>query len=433
MEKLIPFLDLKKKHSKMKKNMIMVVLYAMLCWSCFKEKDFPKCCEAVETPTVSQRSPVEVIWKKPILSDTSTHYVNPAVPVMFSDRVFFPLREKIPNRMYDKNTGAVLWEWLDEQDSEFTMDDNCYNYQDKYLLNVTTFKKGINVFDMDGNEVWRERLQRSKRAYSENDFNVVGDNVYSIHTDAYKWSEAMHLIRFKIGEWKIDTLFTMHKQGDYHPSLTPPAVWQNELGDEVLIFQNRKWGGNVKERVEYIAYNATRQELLWKKDSLQERPRQQYLFSTKSIPKVKGDYVFILGGFSVLCFHIPTGNLIWETEVKGLGEAFFTSTSSLHLIDDEVCVMTINGILYVLNEKTGAVAWNSTWEWCRYYGSTYHNGILYVACSELVAIDIKQRKLLWSIRSPSPGQNLIQGITVDPKTGYLYIIDSRSVMCLKVK
>lgn len=359
---------LMKKQNKMKKNMMILVLYALLCWSCFKEEPLP-CCEEVEIPT---ESPVEVIWKKPILSDTSTFYVIASDPVMFRDRVFFPLQEKIPNRMYDKNTGAVLWEWLDEQDYDPTQNNSCYNYQDKYLLNVTTFQKGINVFDMDGNEVWRERLQRSRRAYSGNDFNLVGDTVYSIHKDDYKWAEAEHLIRFKIGAWNIDTVFTIYKQGDYQPALTPPAVWKNELGDEVLIFQNRKWGGSVRARVEYVAYNATRKELLWKKDSLQERPRKQYLFSTKSIPKVKGDYVFILAGYSILCFHIPTGNLIWEREVNGSGEAFFQSTSSLYSVGGEVLAMTGNGLLYVLNQNTGDLLWKSDWDWRLYYGSAYH-------------------------------------------------------------
>lgn len=301
---------------------------------------------------------------------------------------------------------------------------------------ITNSDRGITVLNTQGEVVWRAHLDRNQNQYSSNSFNLLGDTVYYVHKNSYSRSTKSHLIRFTIDNWQeIDTLFTLEWQYPYFVVFTPPAVWKNGVGDEILIFQDRKFGQRHSERVEYLAYNATQKQLLWKQDSLHEMPRQLPLHSTLSIPKVKGDLAYIMSGLSVLCFHIPTGALIWESELDNKSDALWSST--LEMVDGKVIVMSQIGTSYGFDEKTGKRIWRTTGKtFIGCQGSAaYRDGVLYYTCEqELRAISTTNGEILWSIPSPAhPYGKMYNGSVIDPETGYLYLSDGRFIMCLKVK
>ncbi|MEM9884795.1 MAG: PQQ-binding-like beta-propeller repeat protein [Bacteroidota bacterium] len=324
--------------------------------------------------------------------------------------------------MRNKTTGELLWDWSHPKHT-WTIEESAINYKDKYFF-FCDLEGPITVLDAaSGIEVWKDDLKggsSSSRAVINNDF------VYYAHNDNSPFERTeSHLVRSKIEEWQWDTLYSIYKTESPFPSIHPPAIWKNKQEQEILIFQDR--GLSFDEPTHLFAYNADKEEIVWKYDSIVYK-------SSVNKPVIKGDLLYYIGLDQIFCFHIPTGSQRWVLDINNneTGEAFFTTT--LHFVEDKI-IFEAYIARYAVNAETGAIIWRrgGLEDLFSCDGRTaFHDGVLYLACvGGIYALDGDTGETLWI--EDKLGEGFLNGITVDPETGYLYTANSEYAWCLKVK
>jgi outer membrane protein assembly factor BamB len=265
--------------------------------------------------------------------------------------------------------------------------------------------------------------------------NQIGENLYTVQsTGSYPNTTSSSMVRTPASNqftgW--DTIYTRLAVPDTFPLFNLPALWVNDQGDSVLIFNDiHSYNGPPpsagRSQTFLTAFNLSTRETLW-----QYADFKGYY----NVPPLINNNRLYVTGPSVYCFDLASGSLLWEKPIEG------TTDGSLVIHEDILVVQGGQTGMWGLNRYTGEQVWynkdtdGNVWE------LTLFDGIVYSTSSgygRLYAVNAETGATIWKEQSPNRKKPKTgnasfanAGVAIDPERRLLYTADKYYVMCIKL-
>ena len=389
-------------------------------------------------------SKLEIVWQQPLSTDTA-EWVSTEPPIIFENNVLFTrftFNEQIDTiKQLNRFTGKLEWAWADYQGRiRFLADNKIYFSDNKYIF--TTWNDVYAINASTGKLSWVTLMPTG----GEGDpfMNIANGKLYHSHIKKENRKiVASYLVRSNSDLGKWDTVFTQPTIGNLEPRAKPPAVWIAPSGDEILIFQIRyvDFSPTIVQRVDVIAYNATKKEIYFRFDNI-----DPYFVGSVLLPYVLNNKVYVPLNRSVVCFDLIEKKKVWEKDF-GFGH-FFNSGQPFLYAENQFFVKPGDRTLYQLDPNTGAEIWADKEAGSGASDMVYNEGIIYYTgdgTGKIYALDISTKKYIWAEKSPNYFYNKFNGkkrydnanigfggIAIDPVNRLLYTSDNYFAMCLKL-
>jgi outer membrane protein assembly factor BamB len=220
-------------------------------------------------------------------------------------------------------------------------------------------------------------------------------------------------------------------QGRYDPTGSGFNFYENVLNRESVSHLGLKWsvalpGDNaptVADGVVYLTDSLGNVRALNAKSGRELWTYRDNGGSVFSSPAVVDGVVYFGGYDDVHALNAKTGNVIWDQRQCG-GCGIFAVT----VADDAVYFNTGQGIVYKLGVKNGSQLWSyNTGDYSMLSAPAVVNGVVYAASGDLLAINSKTGKLIWSYPIGNPqGSDVWDGPSV--YNGVVYVGGSNSTI-----
>ncbi len=376
-------------------------------------------------------SKLEIVWQKPISSDTLEYYIN--VHDVSNNKVLYCTNLSAPTAtLQTRNADNGQLEWI--------FSNFIHPVSVLYLVrDVYTY--GTKIMVQDDRDVYcidyltGERLWFYEALNAPLGCNQIGENLYTVQsTGSYPNTTSSSMVRTRASDQftKWDTLYTRSAVPDTFPLFAIPVIWANNQGDSVMIFNDgHGYNGGPqsagRNKTFLTAFNLRTRQVVWQYPDF----KGYYL----APPLVDGDRLYVTGG-SVFCFDLNTGSLLWEKPIDGGVDG------SLVAHKDILVVQGGQTGMWGLNKYTGEQVWynkdtdGNVWE------LTLFDGIVYCTSSgygRLYAVNAETGATIWKEFSPNASHPKTRnasfadaGVAIDPERRLLYTADGFYIMCIKL-
>jgi len=337
-------------------------------------------------------------------------------------------------RIFHKLTGELHSAWQHNRGSLIdrkTIDDCIVGGNNQNTIFIAN-KRELYAFDVQTRQrLWKKIFTGSIYAYRR--ISTMGTSVlqnYGVDKSWYRVSAFDPLS----GQERIITQLEI--KDNYEFDISPPAWTINASGDTLLLFLSSGWNFYLgKGRMEAYCYNVTQKKMEWHQKDLTPEGCSS---GSKFIPIIiDNNKVIFQGLFSIHCFDIGTGELVWQYDVSWRDA--FTDTPFLYY-KGKLLVRGDNGnsgILYCYDAQTGQLLWQNSaikaysCPWGRM--DAYNDRLYFTAwrgseTGALYCVSIATGEVEW-YELPNRGK-IVFGVLIDQQTGYLYCSTAWSVMCV---
>ena len=386
----------------------------------------------VPEPPIPNPSKLEIVWQKPVSSDTSEHYVN--VHDASNNKVLYCVNLSSPTatlQTRNADNGQLDWVFSNflSPSSGFFLVRDLFTYGSKIMVQDDT-----DVYCID--YLTGERLWVYEALNAPLGCNKIGENLYTEQsTGNYPYITSSSIVRTKASNqftgW--DTVYTRLAVPDTFPLFNIPVVWVNNNGDSIIVF-NDVHGYNGppptagRGKTYLTALNLRTRQVAWQYPNFEG----YYL----APPLVDGDRLYI-NGPDVFCFDLHTGNLLWQKAFEG-----GVGGTSLVVHNDILVVQSTQIGMWGVNKYTGDGIWHNkdtdgtTWELLLFDGVVYSTSSGY---GRLYAVNAETGATIWKEQSPNRKNPKTgnasfanAGVAIDPERRLLYTADKYYVMCIKL-
>jgi len=401
----------------MKYLSLLLLLLSLLFCSCEKENEVtPSTFPADYVPYSSyiDYTTPEVVWTK-MLKEDSTRAVS-MIPFKLGNGNFITSENK--NIIcYDGETGERKWVWNDYLPNVGLMYNNAILH-DKYL-SISGQNGAHQINTETGETVWGFNPGGYSNTISNFGNLIFINNSYG-NISYPEYSEILSIDTYG----GVETMFGYQRTGPYSSALKAPGVYLNLEGDTILLFQNRSGlvSGGFDNKIDFYAYNATQDSVLWYKDEL-----DTYGSNIVNAPLVEGDRVYFGGKSTMYCIDIPTGEIVWQESHGGT----FLATN-YQIVGDKILFNHDYGNVITIDKNTGIEIWRNE----DANGSdfmTVSNGRIYTVDGKYMHIlDLETGERLYKYKSPIPEGNFSNTVVVDEERGYMFTTDHYAAICMKL-
>ena len=420
----------------------IVLFWSLTCLLSCLEVNIPK----TEPPCIGfcdTITPIEIIWKTPIVEDSSEEIISMYPKISDSMIIFSNLYYKGQPEIFkgfNKFDGRQVWNWPfpHPQGGETYV---AAKFRNKYItsnqltLSIATYYYNIDI--RNGSVESGTRIVE----YAQNArINVFGDKVYFT---MYTWppSDTMaFLCSMDLMFSRVDTLAKhVHRDGAVQPSISlePPSFWVRPDGDTIAVYVLRGYSGPNQSWYEVHALNLSEKtedgyEKLWIQDSF---PHDDNC-NVAAEPIFYRDSLLIFPGQgAVYGISLATGDQVYRTPIP---EDLLTT--DFILADDQVLFVDNPGNFHILDAKTGEILDIIPDCGGNVSNMEEHDGIVYFTSAgdgRLYAVDIRNRKVVWRWKSPHKreqgyAQFTSAGVAIDRKKEWLYTSDRVYAMCMEL-
>ena len=423
-------------------------LFFVLLIGC-KPSDFPynpTTVPCLSKPCDGDTSILEVVWQKPIASDSSQ--CGSQAPLFFNGGVIFTKECGSGGELVsylNSKTGEKIWSWNNYLYSER----NPGIYNGIFQINSSTFfnddKHSVvySVNSLNGTTNWKTQVDSG--SYISSSLAAQNGYIYNVR-DFYLADklEKSYLMRTKFDSDMWDTVYIQQPIDKFVPDCELPSIWKNSNGDEIALFQVRYYDfTNYKGRIDVLAYNITQ-----KKEYFRFNDIDKSQSGTVNVPYIYGDRAYVPLARTILCLDMITKKILWSKDFN-VDQGFFTGRHPFLIANNKLYVKPEDKVLYALNPDTGDQIWVDT---DNGYSSSkqmiFYNGIIYYtsnASGKIYAIEESTGKKIWAEPSPNyfkakynnfrsfSGANIgYNSLAIDTVSNLLYTEDTYFMMCLKL-
>lgn len=374
-----------------------------------------------------------VLWQVNLSIDTAAS--GSMIPVVYQDKVFCSAAPAFePSKYFFVNSDGIKY-WV--SDDAFEADCSTppkppnmsvYAYNDLLAFLCNSDPR---VIDLNTGEIiWHYEVPGADHGQFMSGF---GDKIFHTHVDGVNPYNNSTLVMGDIltGTW--DTVFYTEMIDGYSVDLHPPGTVIQDNGDTIVVFHNRMWlPATLDERSDLYAYNMTADTLMWHLEDVDPAGG-----STVWSPQIYDGKVYFQGLYSIMCFALETGNIIWTWESGSYLEAL--SFSGMHIDQDKIYIATYTDNVYALNAQSGAVIWQTGGFDYEPSPLTLFEDVLYFSSAGsglLYAVDALTGQVIKNYMSPNAGQPISisakfkSPVTIDPVLRRMYITDSYFLLCI---
>ncbi|WP_417611146.1 PQQ-binding-like beta-propeller repeat protein [Owenweeksia hongkongensis] len=373
-------------------------------------------------------SELEMVWEQPFATQSGGEGREPQVA---DDRVLFTGKSGLTNNSsticFDANSGDTLWV-KENYIGRIPYTSHQFTEQGYYVVN----KYGKTwVFNIETGEV----VWTSNSDYGDWNFTVTNGNIYH----SWKSPESAPLYhsimktRVAIENWESEFTLYQDSLDGYHPEIVGPIVWENQVGEDVLVFMNRGHKSALT-RMDLFGYNTATRNL-----DIQVREIEVDGFPSPIQPIIDGNKIYIKGRVKVYCLDLVSGAILWENGFDD-HDAFMDGSN---LVIGEGKLLVHQGeALYAFDKNTGSRVWRNqkigrlpsdlkVFEDMVYY-TTNKKGRLH-------GVKISNGQLLLNIASPHEdtfehytNSRIEHGVGIHENLRYVYVQDGYFLMCFKL-
>lgn len=418
-----------------------ILLFTLLFNSCHKPAIEPlppfNPCAIIPCDT----SKLEIIWQRPIWSDTMELASMPALlfgnEVIFSQETF-SLTDTL--KFFNKSNGQQtrIWENYFPGRIKHMLGSNPVKVNN--IISFTTWDDVYAINTISGQTVWRTKLETGS---GDPFLNNIGTAIYHGHYDRRNATNYVsYLVKAEVNTGKWDTVHAQLMINNYQPFHGKPALWVNADGDSILVFQltfmdiNK---GSEGYKTDVVALNL--------------RTRQEYFrfedidighAGSRRFPYLVGNSMFVPLGANMICIDMLSKAIKWRRQFN----TGFTSGQPFIYVENKFFVKPDNRTLYQLDMETGNILWQDLDNGSGASDMVYYDGVLYYTCSgngKIYAVEVATGRKLWAEPSPNHFKNKFNGnkkytnanigfggIAIDSALGYLYTSDFYFHICLKL-
>jgi outer membrane protein assembly factor BamB len=401
------------------KNVILIkaVILLTLFSSC---KELPPA-----EPFDPSNTRLHVVWSKPFYADsTQSVILDPIVTdryVVFVGRPYFSLTKSGSRiAVFDKTTGEYHPAWKEgiDEDINQTVNDFLIGGKDKDVIFCST-SDFLHAFSIPtGKRLWTSIYDRGYYTKTAGRPSILGSDIIIPNYDYHPLISIYEVNRYNAATGQKTNLFS------FKDKINTVQWTVNEHKDTLLFFLNY-W--NV------YCYNLTKDSLVW------EIPHNINHDPVSFHPIiVENKYVLFHHKAHVSCVDFATGKSIWE---KYMG---YLECCPILYYEGKVVVRPGWDYVSCYDVKTGDLLWentdlrigmtnmrNQTLKMDAYKGNLYlttcRSG-MYANPVYLHCLSMATGKVNWFDAGPDKG--IIDNLTIDQQTGYLYCHSGWSVMCI---
>jgi len=337
-------------------------------------------------------------------------------------------------RVFHKLTGELHPAWTHEAGSLYDRRqiDDCIVGGNNQNTIFATNKRELYAFDIHtGRRLWKKNITPSY--YGMHAISTMGSFVLqnygppeALSKSWYRISAFDHLS----GQERIITQLNIRDNLEF--LVCPPAWTTNAESDTLLLFLTGGVNFNTHATlIDAYCYNVTQNKIEWHQKDL--TPNGCSSGSKYAPIIINNNKVIFQGLYSIHCFDIGTGELIWQYDKswqEGYAETPFLYHKGRLLVREGR-----EGILYCYDAQTGALLWQNSVikaypsPWGRM--DTYNDKLYFTSwkgstARVLYCVSIATGEVEWYDTS----MRIFGGVTIDQNTGYLYCNTDRSVLCV---
>jgi len=325
----------------------------------------------------------------------------------------------------------VKWRWSGIPENYYTSE---HIQEDQDVFVVSNWSRSASLNLMTGSPYWQDDVFPEKSGNPST--NLVGSYLYQTqkNINSHQNTEA-HLMRRDLrNSQSWDTIYSLYREdvNGFRPNIESVAYWQDpNSGDSILVFQHRMViVGSIHSRNDIIAWNLSKDELLWRVDSFPVRS-----FNVKA-PIIHHNIALFMTGKSIYAFDLILGKLIYTTTFEESNFINFTG-SYANIYDNTLIVWDVNGTLIAgIDPSTGQTRWKhvkeSSYSGSAQYASFVRYGpyLINGNFNQLDVIRISDGKIMYQLYNTGW---LYKGrMVLDEEKRLLYAATEKHIICYQL-
>lgn len=218
------------------------------------------------------------------------------------------------------DSGKIVWE---SQTLPFSSPFRAENVLIQGNLMILSRKSKLLVLNLDNGKVeWVKDIEHVVDVLS-----IINNKIY-INTDDRNEAVSMSF-DLATGTQKNNFILEKVNFDNFEPVLTAPALWKHPNGDDILLFANRSYNGNLFpdfDRYDQLAYNLTADTMLWYKKGVVG------VRGSIATPLVLDNKVMYYVEREMICLNPLNGERIWTfTRTPADDISAFKSANIAHI------------------------------------------------------------------------------------------------------
>jgi outer membrane protein assembly factor BamB len=329
--------------------------------------------------------------------------------------------------MLNPETGETIWTW-DEYAEEYNSGPfNTFIMDDELYLNDRHLNYGVDC--TSGQTTWQKPLMEGGR-----DVSVYKNLIFSVQEfgSAPRFDKVAIAYKEKgKGEWQ--TAFSLTAEEGKNPFVSAPAIYENEVGEIILLMDVAFIYANNHSDSWLYAYNLDQQKMEWTVGDIDPEGSGR-----KGTPLIDGDYVYHIGTRYLFCRDVRTGALMWERTFEEPYVYFYDDHRVI--ADDKWILSNSCGEVLAIHKNTGATIWKIDRDRKSHIIPEKFNVFedrLYFAAGSIYIVNIRTgwieqtiapREITSGYRDPE-----FQGdLHIDFEKGLVYAADKFDILCFEI-
>ncbi|WP_158281332.1 outer membrane protein assembly factor BamB family protein, partial [Dyadobacter jejuensis] len=294
-----------------------IIIFAAALFSCKNDFDLPLY-PTYEWPKPLCDTTLKVVWQKIIAPDS-----------IYGMAQFFAINGKniywvgSDHGNVESNTDAKLGyfefdgkeikeSWTLYKDRSNDTKNLIFRNKRKFIVYegklIFTAWSDLFCFSENGELLWKNSNFAGENEHGSGGpfISGYGNKVY-FPSDGNKITDESYLFEIDIETGKERLLFTEPMKDNLTSHLECPVIYTQNT-DTIAAFQSRKWNIETQaRRADMVAWNLSKNELLWRVDSL-----DRYAQSSSNPILFENNKLYYAGAFDIYCLDPFTGKLIWR-------------------------------------------------------------------------------------------------------------------------
>jgi len=303
-------------------------------------------------------------------------------------------------------------------------------FQNKFIYSVGTT---VYCYSFQGDLIWENKFDGvENKGNGDASISGFGNKVYM----GSRRNDSIH-IRY-LFEIDIETglerlLYTEPVENNMIGTFDPPLLYMLE-NDTIATFQIRKYSQvDAHYRSDLVAFNISKKEILWRKDSL-----DRYARGSANPILVENNKLYYAGAFDIYCLDAVSGKLIWRQAFDNYHYEF--NHTSMLLLENGLVAKSEHEQIALLNKETGDIIWENRAVGTGSSQIELYKGDLIMSSGgkgTIECLDSRTGLLKWKAKAPNQCIDNRAGFglysfVINPKTNLLYICDNFFIQCLKL-
>lgn len=370
-------------------------------------------------PPVNNNADLEIIWKtkrdRVGLASSNYIYNDLLIQGIESTEAGFKLVA------YSLDNGSIVWESQNFDGLVPFGPEHSLQYENLIVLSRWS---NISVYELDsGKLVWKDELYKGN-----SNITLIDGWVYK--SDQVN-SQSSTMFRYNVRTGVKEELFTIDKAeyGSNHvPNLKMPVKWNDSLGNEILVMNNRTYGRATTSlpKMDVMAWNLTADTMYWYHEGVDAE-------SSSSKPAIDGNRVYFYGLWHAYCIDAKNGEILWSYDA-GESDGGDFNTANVLLVNDKLIVKQENDRMHAVDKLTGKRIWFN-----ENTASSPHllrsiNDTIWFSSGDVLGIDATTGEELIQYDNDGSGYGFWSNPVIGhPTKRYIYTTDGEYVYCLDPK